>query len=327
VERFSPDMLSQNLIYFLFALARVNALSKADLERLYRRFIVENDHEAYWRAYWDGVRQVVHNLSGPELKLALLEQMRETEWTKLYSPRDMSSSSSPTTNMLVQLTESLKDPNIPINRWDFMPIINTVRYLLEQLFENNVEDQPIRIQLYEVLCQIFNCYPLTGETRTHLAQQLFHSANFATRHAGVDLQILRALLFAETSDMVTNWSHRACITLLCRSTPSLPEVMMNEIIAWKKRQYELGTEKVERPGQSQYRIQDLFNILGVERHFTFPGPALERFWDEALVGRVQKEANGDYWGGDFVTESLRVFWFHTFNNIDFDRHPGFVPLR
>jgi hypothetical protein len=324
VERFSPETLSQGLIFFLFALAKVNALSSDDLQRLYTRFIVENEQEMYWRAYWDAVRQVIHNLEAPELRYAVFEQIRSTEWTRLYSVRDLSSSSSSMTLLLGQVIESIKDPAVPIQRWDFMPVIKTVRYLLEQLFENNFEDSPIRIQLQEVAGHVFSCYPMTGEARVELAQKLFQNASFAIKHPGVELQILRALLLSEVNDLVKNWDGRACLAELCRCTPSLPEVMLDEIIMWKKRQSDLGMEKVERPSQSQYRIQDLFNFLGMERQFTFPETVLERFWNEALVGRVEKEIQGAYWGGDLITESLRIYWFHTFGNVDFDRHPGFV---
>jgi len=329
-DRITPSTISVGLLFFVFALKFVHALSPEDLEALYTRFVVECDDEAYWRAWWDGIRGVMGNLDNDYLRNTILSQIERTEWPKLY----FYSEPQPCSACLIinNVTEVVREHTIamrgPIPGWDFMPLLKAMRYMLREQFAQDVDDTLFRQSLQEYLCRIFTFYPATGVQRMQLAAEFFHNATVGPMESrGGDLQVLRALLLAETHSMVTNWKKEQCVQELCQSTPSLPGLILEELAAWKKRQYDAGSENAERPAQIQFRLQFLFQVLSatqVAGGFTFPRQVLEGFWNSALASSADSAAEHVYWGGDFVTENMRLLLFHILATVDFNQHSGLV---
>jgi hypothetical protein len=112
--------------------------------------------------------------------------------------------------------------------------------------------------------------------------------------------------------------------------PSLPEVILEELAGWKRRQYMAGLENEERTTLIQVRVQLLMFILGIERTFVdgfrFPREALEYFWSTALMKAREGGNEVQYWGGDVVTELMRSMFFHNVSAVDLRRHPALVIL-
>jgi len=313
----------------LFALKGVQALFREDLDALYTRFVVDCDDEAYWRAWWEGIRGIMPNFDYDYLRNTILSQIERTEWRKLYFYNEMPHSICAVIN---QVSEAVKDHTLavraPIPGWDFMPVVLTIRYLLRELFAHDVDDMTFRESLMNYLTRVFGYYPPLGEHRRNLAQDFFQDAiNSPMESRAGDLQVLRGLLVTETHEMVTDWKKEECAHEFCRSNPSLPGLILEELAAWKKRQYDCGLQNAERPGQIQFRIQYLFNVLYFTSSvggFVFPRHVLEGFWDSALASSEDEAAESVFWGGDYVTESIRLILFHGLSTIDINRHSGLV---
>jgi hypothetical protein len=318
--------LSIGLLFFLFALKNANALLPEDLDSLYQRFVVDTDQEVFWRAYWDGIRQVIPNFETGVLRNAILAQIQRTEWWKLYREGD--------TFLIVHILCSVVD--VAKERvksgspgFDFMPVINTCQFLQRKIFANDIEDQNLRSGVTDLLLRLFPYFPTTGEEREQLADKFFGNAvKGPVDQRGGDLQMLCALLTTDTSEIVTAWKRDECISNLCFMSPSLPEVILGELAAWKIRQYMSGFEHVQRTQQIELRVQFLVHVLSADKNagggYQFPRKILEGFWSTALLRSQEGGSEQQYWGGDGVTESIRVVLFHILAALDFRRHSGLV---
>jgi hypothetical protein len=330
VDRIPSSTLHMGLLFFLFALKNVGALTPDDLDMLYTRFIVESDQEMYWRAWWDGVRHVIVNLDTCILRNTILSQIQRTEWRKFYFQPDASPNA--VTGIISSIIDATKEYTTslgaPIPGWDCMPVIRTVRFLLRAISANDVDDPAFRSQLTECLYRLFPYYPTTGDQRHEIAEDCFKSASTGPMEERLgDLQVLRTLVMADSADFVTGWKREDCVHRLCMFTPSLPEVILEELAGWKRRQYMFGLENAERAAQIQVRVQLLMLVLGIERNpvdgFRFPREVLEDFWNTALM-RTEDGGNDQYWGGDLVTEHMRLMLFHTISTTELRRSPALV---
>ena len=212
-----------------------------------------------------------------------------------------------------------------------MPIVRTIQTLLRGFFVHDIEDPHFRSHLTDILLRLFPYYPCTGEERAQLAQHFFEQASGGPMNQRCgDLTLLRALLLTDTSEFVTGWKRDEVIAHFCALRPSLPEVILGELAGWKQRQYQLGYEGADRSGQIQFRVQFLMHILQADKNvgggYTFPRDVLEDFWRIALM-RCGDDGSDQYWGGDGVTETMRVVLFHILAQTEFRRHSGLVWSR
>ena len=327
IDRINPQTLAIGLLFFLFALKNAGALMPEDLDSLHARFVIDTDQEVYWRAYWDGIRQVMVNFDTDALRNAILAQIQRTQWWRLYRERD--------TPIIIHILSTVVDgtkdrikSGFPV--LDLMPLIYTCQFLQREIFANDIEDMDFQTGVTDLLVRLFPYYPTKGEERERLANVLFQNAtNGPMNQRGGDLQLLRALLCTETSEVVTEWKRDECISKLCLMTPSLPEVILGELAAWKTRQYVLGFQNAQRGAQIEFRVQFLVHVLAADKiaggEYQFPRRVLEEFWNTALLP-PEDLGMEQYWGGDGVTESIRIVFFHILANNDFRRHSALVRL-
>jgi hypothetical protein len=333
VDRISAQTLQSGLLFFIFALKNINAFAPEDLDLLYTRYVVDCDQELYWRAWWDGLRQVIINLDTDNLRNTLLAQIRRTPWKRFYFYHDIIPNN--VTLLAGSIVDAAKDQAIamaaPIPGWDCMPVIRTVRYLLRAGSAQDIDDPLYRSNLTDVLHRLFPYYPSTGAERHALAEECYINASTGPMEYRLgDLQILRTLVMADTADYITGWKREECVHQLCMLKPSLPEVILEELAGWKRRQYRAGLANEERTALIQVRVQLLMLILGIERAFVdgfrFPREVLENFWSTALMKPGEGGNEAQYWGGDVVTELMRSMFFHNVSVVDPRRHPALVIL-
>jgi hypothetical protein len=210
-----------------------------------------------------------------------------------------------------------------------MPVINTCQFLQREIFANDIEDQNLRSGVTDLLLRLFPYFPTTGEEREQLADKFFRNAvKGPLDQRGGDLQMLRAMLSTDTSEIVTGWKRDECISNLCFMSPSLPEVILGELATWKIHQYMSGFEHAQRTPQIELRVQFLVHVLSADKNagggYQFPRKVLEGFWSTALLRSQEGGSEQQYWGGDGVTESIRVVLFHILAALDFRRHSGLV---
>jgi hypothetical protein len=329
LDRITPSTISIGLVFFIFALKHINAIVPDDLENLYERFILECEDEAYWRAWWEGIRNIAPSLDTDPLRNVILSQIGRTEWRKIYFHNEIPYS---VCVILDHFTQSVRDQTLaihaPIPGWDFMPIVETIRYLLRDFFANDVDNTHVRESFVLYVGRIFNFYPFIGEIRQELAREFFQDAIDAPMECrGGELQMLRALLITETDDMVTEWNKEASAYEFCQLNPSLQGLVLEELAAWKKRQYDAGLQNVEKPTQIQFRVTYLLNLLYITRAqggFVFTRDVLEGFWNSALASSGNEAAETLLWGGDYITENIRLILLHGLAMIDFKRHKALV---
>jgi hypothetical protein len=311
----------------LYALKTVNALPITDIEVLYTRFITNNDNPEYWRAWWDGIRHAIPNLDAEPYRTTILSQLERTEWKKLHVRAD----STGVLNTILALVDAglATATTNSSTEWDYMPYINTLQSLLRTVFALDVEDRTFRDNCINALTKIFQYYPKNGDERTRLAEEIFKkAATGPVDQRGGDLLVVRALLYAESADTVTLWKREECTHRLCMQKPSLPEVILGELATWKKQRYSLGMENVDRQGHVMVWVQFFLHILLFDRQvlggYVFPREVLEEFWNSALM----RSGNGGnerlYWGGDSITDMMRVMFFHLLSREDLKRFSGLV---
>jgi len=324
-DRAFAGTLSIALVFILFALRHVNALSVEDLDALYTRFVQKSNHELYCRAYWEVIRQVVTSFD-PDIIRTVLSQIQRSNWWKIYFQNE------PHT-IIVFLLSSIVDVSkdkIKTSAVVNMAIINTVQYLLRGIAANDIDDIAFRSGVSEILLRLFPSYPVTGEERNRLADILFQNASMGPRNQrGGDLQLLRALLLTEPTEIIPGWNRDNSMSRLCHMKPSLPEVILGELAYWKSRQYASGTENAQRSPLVEYQVQFLIQVIAADNYvgggYQFPREVLEEFWSTALIRSGEDPGmQTQFWGGDGVTESLRLILFHALSGIDFRRHSGLV---
>ena len=328
-ERITPSTISIGLVFFLFALKEINALHAEHLDGLYDRFITDCDDEAYWRAWWEGVRNMAPSLDNDILRKTILSQIGRTEWHKIYFYNEIPQS---ICAILSHFTESMRDQTqairMPIPGWDSFPLIRTIRHLLREFFAKDVDDTNFRENLVSYLSRVFTFYPPVGEQRRELAREFYQDATTSPMDSRAgDLQLLRSLLVTEAHEMVTDWNKEQCAYEFCQLEPSLQGLVLEELAHWKKRQYIAGLENAEKPTQIHFRITYLLNILLITRAeggLAFPRDVLEGFWNSPLSSSGNEAAETVFWGGDYITENIRLIFFHGLSTLDFRRYPGLV---
>jgi hypothetical protein len=318
--------LAIGLLFFVFALKNANAIYPEDLDSLYTRFVAETDQEMYCRAYWDGIRQVMASLDTEVLRNTILLQIQRTEWRKLYREGD--------TPLIIYIISTVVDCTKDRIKTGFlgheiMPIIETLHFLQREIFVNDIDDVQFRSGITDLLLRLFPYFPTRGEERERLASAFFENAvNGPMNQRGGDLQLLRILLSTETSEIVTDWNRDECTSKLCLANPSLPELILGELANWKTRQYTQGLENAQRASQIEIRVQFLVHVLSADKNaggeYKFPREILEAFWSTALLSPLEDVRREQYWGGDGVTESMRVVLFHILATLDFRCHSGLV---
>ena len=224
----------------------------------------------------------------------------------------------------------LSKDKIKTSIMDSTAIINTVQYLMRGIAANDVDDIPFRSGISDILLRLFPFSPTTGEERNQLADNFFrNAATGPVNQRGGDLQMLRALFLTETSEIISGWNRENCMSRLCHLKPSLPELILGELANWKSRQYVFGAENAQRSPLVELQIQFLIHVLAADKFvggdYQFPREVLEEFWSNALIRSGEDPGiEGQFWGGDGVTESLRLILFHTLSGTDFRRHSGLV---
>lgn len=324
-ERSFPGTLQIALVFILFALRYVNALSSEDLDALYTRFGQNSNHELYCRAYWDAIRQVVSNFDQDIIR-TILSQIQRSDWWKIYFQNE------PRTTIVILLSSiaDVSKDKIKTSAVDNMAIINTVQYLLRGIAVNDIDDIPFRSGVSDILLRLFPSYPVTGDERNRLADIFFQNASTGpANQRGGDLQLLRALLLTEPTEIIPGWNRDDCMSRLCHKKPSLPEVILGELAYWKFRQYASGGENAQRSSLVEYQVQFLIQVLAADKYvgggYQFPRKVLEEFWSTALTRSGEDPGmETQFWGGDGVTETLRLVLFHTLSGIDFLCHSGLV---
>lgn len=323
-DRIPPATLGAALIFFLFALKSIQALTAEDINTLYTRFVVNMEDENYWRAWWDGLRQVYGNTADIEsLRLAMLSQIQRTEWRKLYFQPDIHANS--VVNMLSYAADFVKDYTASASS-DAIALVKTIQYLLREAVVHNIDDFALGSSLADVAVRLFSYYPPTAEDRNHLAEMLFTSSSCGSESQRLgDFQLLRAFLLADTSETVPDWNKEDCVSMLCRNTPSLPELIFDELSSWKQKQYLWGFETPDRPVQIQVRLQLLMSVLAWDKsNFAFSRELLEKIWLKLFTTSADVEDEQRYWGGDIVTETIRSVFFHVLVSNELRRHSGLV---
>lgn len=320
------------LLFFLFALKNVAALTPNELDTLHTRFVVDCEKQEYWRAWWEGLRQVINNFESEVLRTTILSQIQRTEWSRLYFQPDMHPSAVP--NVVSNIIESTRDASgAPIMGWDYMPVIKTLRYLLRGLVLSDVDDPHYRKYLFDTLARLFQNYPSTGVERIGLARQLFLKASTGQpNERGTDLQLLQALLLTETSRAVLNANREDIVRDLCSETPPLPEVILQDLADYKDRQYGLGRENTDLSTHIRLRISFLMSVLNANKvgqgNFHFTGDILESFWNKVLTSGlpIEHQLEERFWGGDYITECMRDILFEFIWKYDIHNHAGLVHL-
>lgn len=316
------------LLFFLFALKNVAALGPSDLDSLYTRFIVECDKEEYWRAWWDGIRNVINNFETDILRNTVLSQIRRTPWSRFYFQPDLHPNA--VTSILNNIVDLAREPTGgALLGWDFMPVINTIQYLLHGLIVGDIDDPHFRKFLFDILNKLFQSYPTNAIERRNLADHLFNKAsNSPPGERGTDLQLLQSLLTTEPLD--PDVKREDLVHKLCSETPSLPEIILRDLAEYKERQYNLGRENTGSNLNVRIRYHFLMSVLNSERtargKFHFTPEVLESFWSKVLVSN-RSEAQGldeRFWGGDYITECMRESLFENIVKYDIRIHVGFV---
>jgi hypothetical protein len=332
VDRITPVTLSHGLLFFVYALKFVDGLPVDDFETLYTRFIAENENPDFWRAWWSGLRVAIANLDAEVYRMSVLAQFERVPWQKLC----VQSESENLLFVIHHVVENALQTTATADglpKWDYTPYVKTLWNLLKTVFAIDLDDRNFREGCAMALTKIFRCYPADGAERTQLAERILGSATMGPMaQRGGDLFVLRALLFADAADTVTNWKREECVRRLCMFTPSLPEVILGELAAWKKRQYSLGQEHAERGNIVPTRLHNLLYVLNYDRiglgDYTFPREVLEEFWTAALLRPGVNGNERQFWGGDTLTEMMRLTFFHVFarDKEDFRRYSALVYL-
>jgi hypothetical protein len=315
VDRISPQTVSQGLLFFVYALKLVDALPVNDFETLYIRFITESENLEWWRAWWDGLSIAIPNLDTEPLRTSILGQLELTAPAKLCIHPDCRSLLRVVHTMVETVIQAtLADGSA---EWDYMAYVKTLRTLLRIPSVLESDDPNFRDGVCGHLAKLFRYHPANGADRTRLAEDILRNATMGPiLQRGGDLLVLKSLLWAEAAETVTQWNKNECTRLLCSLTPSLPEVLLGILTTWKKRQYSLGLENIERPGHVATWMQYLVHVLAFDKlgsgEYQFPREILEEFWSSALLRLGGAGAGGNelqYWGGDFVTETIRNGFF------------------
>jgi len=224
--------------------------------------------------------------------------------------------------------------------------VTCFQYLLRNFFERDLEDVVFRGAIYDLMIRLFHVYPSTGEERNRLADTIFLQASTEPDVSrGGDLLVLKALLSTEATDAITAWNREETIARLCRASPPLPDLILAELAGWKARQQN-GMELTQQTSQVDFRIQFLNYVLAGDKNagggFVFSRETLRQFWTTGLVGSrgdlsegdvelyLPTNANGgglaveNWWGGDGVTDTVRLLFFHVFSQQEFRRLSGVV---
>ena len=320
------------LLFFLFALKNVAALSPHELDTLHTRFVVDCEKQEYWRAWWEGLRQVINNFEAEILRTTILSQIQRTEWSRLYFQPDIHPSAVP--NIVSNIIDTTRDVSgAPIMGWDYMPAIKTLRYLLHGLVRSDVDDPHYRKYLFDILARLFQNYPSTGVERMKLANHLFLKASTGKPpERGTDLQLLQVLLVTETSQAVLNANREDIVRELCSETPPLAVVILQDLADYKGRQYSLGRENADMSAHIRLRFSFLMSVLNADKvgqgNFHFGAEILEDFWNKVLTSGLPVEHQLDqrFWGGDYITECMRDILFEFMWKYDIRNHAGLVHL-
>jgi hypothetical protein len=145
------------------------------------------------------------------------------------------------------------------------------------------------------------------------------------------LLVLKALISAEADETITGWSREHTMSRLCRARPPLPDLILAELAAWKSRQ-QGGLENMMRLAQVDSRIQFLLDVLMLDKvaggGFTFTHETLTGFWTTAMM-RTSVDDDGmgageRFWGGDMVTDNMRLAFLRTISQRPFHHYSGLV---
>jgi len=280
----------------------------------------------YCRAYWEGIRQVIVNLDQDILR-TILSQIQRSVWWQIYFQNEQHT---PLIVFILSAIVDLSKDRIKTSIMDSTAIIKTVQYLMRGIAANDIDDIPFRSGISDILLRLFPFSPTTGEERNRLADTFFrNAATGPANQRGGDLQLLRALLLTETTEIIPGWNRDNCMSRLCHLKPSLPELILGELANWKSRQYEFGTENAQRSALVEFQVQFLIQVLASDKFvggdYQFPREVLEEFWNNTMIRSGEDPGiETQFWGGDGVTESLRLMLFHTLSGTDFRRHSGLV---
>jgi len=225
-------------------------------------------------------------------------------------------------------------------------LVACFQYLLRNFFERDLEDVVFRTAIYDLMVRLFHVYPSVGEERNRLADTIFLQASTEPElSCGGDLLVLKALLSTEAADAITAWNREETIVRLCRTSPTLPDLILAELAGWKTRQQN-GMELMQRSSEVDFRIQFLNYVLTADKNagggFVFSRETLREFWTRGLVssrGELSEDdvemyppasASGgglvleNWWGGDGVTDTVRYVFFHFLSQQEFRRYSGVV---
>jgi hypothetical protein len=346
-ERVNPATLPAAILFLLYALRQSDAVSPQDLDILYTRFIYDCPQEDYWRAYWDGIRQLPGVL--PPLRLTILSQIHRTEWHKLYSETTEGHQSNQLViHVLSTILDGVRKPLVfpTISATTAAGgeveegLVECFQHILRKFFERDLEDAVFRGAMYDLMVRLFHIYPYTGEERNRLAETIFIQASTEPEFSsGGDLFVLKALLSTDTSDAITGWNREDTISRLCRASPALPELLLADLAGWKCRQRG-GMEVMQRVTQVDFRMQFLTYALAADRNaggtFVFSRQTLEEFWTRGLVREMGEPREDEvelcapsvglesWWGGDGATDTVRSMFFHFFSLREFRWLSGVV---
>jgi hypothetical protein len=326
-ERVHFETLPAAIFYLLFPRSW-QAFPPADLDILYQRFISIPD-TAYHRAYWESLRRIIPKALA-STRTAIIRQITRTPWDRLCAEVDP-------TPLVFILNECVVDPMKQqqgvANEFEVEEgLVAAFKYILREFYERDIEDTGFRVTIYQLMARLFQRYPPTGEERTRLAETTFLQASTGPEFSrGGDLLVLKALISAEADDTITGWSREQTMSRLCRARPPLPDLILSELAAWKGRQ-QGGLENMMRLAQVDFRIQFLLDVLTLDKAagggFTFTHETLTGFWKTAMVrtagGDDGMVVGGRFWGGDLVTDSMRLAFLRTISQRPFHLYSGLV---
>jgi hypothetical protein len=317
-ERGVPSTFGTAIIFFLFALKQVHALTPEMIEILYRRFVIDTEDKSYWRIWWDTYRQLQVNIADDDaLRPVVFNLIQCTEWRRLFFNAD---GQAPLLHHLINYIVDVNKEYAMQAPSDGIAIFKTIQHLMKEAYLAGIDEYGFRGSFSEIAAKLFCFYPTTAEDRHRLADMLLTSASSGSEsQRGVDCQLLRALFQSDPSETVPDWNKEDCMTMLCQRVTSLPEIILDECSTWKLKQYVLGLENTDRTAQIQIRLQFLTSALVMNKaHFSFSRELLDRLWNSALsrpsdVGPGEEQ---QYWGGDHITDTARLIFFHFLINPD-----------